>query len=120
MGGDPNGDPGCAKRLDLLEVGADARLAHPVEAAALVRDVEQHDRDPGIGCRLGRRKRLGRAEIVELSDGGVACGAHLAVDVRVVPLTESGVARSASASIPSRQVQKSVPAARPRSARWNA
>ena len=34
--------------------------------------------------------------------------------------TDSGVARSASSSIPSRHVQKSVPAARPRSARWKA
>ena len=93
MGGDPDGDSGGEKRLDLLEVGTDARLAHPVEAAALVGDVEQHDRDPGVGCRLGCCKGLRRAEVVELSDGGVACGAHLAVDVRVV--LSDGVGRRA-------------------------
>ena len=84
VGGDPDGDSRRAERLDLLEVGGDAGLAHAVEAAALVGDVEQHDRDPGRSCRLGGGKRLCGAEVVELSHGGVAGGAHLAVDVGVV------------------------------------
>ena len=62
----------------------DAGLAHAVEAAALVGDVEQHDRDPGSRCRLGGRERLRRAEVVELAHGGVPGGAHLAIDVCVV------------------------------------
>ena len=59
VGGDADGDPGVAERLDLVEVGGDGRLAHPVEAAALVGDVEQHDRDPGVGGGLGGGERLG-------------------------------------------------------------
>ena len=84
MGGDADGDSRRAERLDLLEVGSDAGLAHAVEAAALVGDVEQDDRDPGRRCRVGRGKRLGGAEVVELADGRVPGGAHLAIDVRVV------------------------------------
>ena len=38
-------DPRLAERLDLGEVRRDRRLAHPLEAAALVRDVEEHDLD---------------------------------------------------------------------------
>ena len=57
---------------------------------------------------------------MELADGGVAGGAHLAVGVGVERRGRvSGVCRSASASISSRQAQKSPPPARPRSARWN-
>ena len=121
VGGDADGDSGGAERLDLVEVGGDGGLAHAIETAALVGDVEQHDRDPGLRGRLGRRERLRCTEVVELADGGVSRRAHLAVHLgrsRLRPT--SGVARSASSSIPSRHVQKSVPAARPRSARWNA
>ena len=121
MGGNADGDAGCAQRLDLVEIGGDRRLAHPVEPAALVGDVEQHDRDPGLGRRLGRRERLGGAEVVELAHGRVPGGAHLPVHLGVVrPHRRRASPRSASSSIPSRHVQKSVPAARPRSARWKA
>ena len=83
-GADPDGDSRRAKRLDLVEVGPNAGLAHTVEAAALVGDMEQNDRNTGRSCRVGGRKRLCGAEVVELSHGGVAGGAHLAVDVGVV------------------------------------
>ena len=72
MGGDADRDARRAQRLDLVEVGGDGRLAHAVEAAALVGDVEQHERDAGLGGRLGRRERLGGAEVVELADRRVA------------------------------------------------
>ena len=84
MGGDPDRDPRRAKRLDLLEVRGDAGLAHAVEPAALVGDVEQHDRDARCRCRLGGRERLCGAEVVELAHGRVAGCPHLEVDVRVV------------------------------------
>ena len=75
---------------------------------------------PAADGRLGRGERLGHAEVVELADRRVAGGEHLAVaSARTRSRTSSGVWRSASASIVSRQAQKSPPAARPRSARWN-
>ena len=77
--------PARAERLDLAEVGGDRRLTHAVEAPALVGDVEQHDRDPCLGGRLGRRKRLGDAEVVELADRRVPRGTHLPVHLDVVP-----------------------------------
>ena len=86
MGGDADCDPRRAKRLDLLEVRSDAGLPHAVEPAALVGDMEQHDRDPGRRGRLGGGERLGGAEVVELAHGRVARGPHLEVHVRVVLL----------------------------------
>ena len=79
VGGDPDRDPGRAERLDLREVGGDGRLAHAVEPAALVRDMEEHDRDPGVVGRLRGSERLGGAEVVELADRRVPGGEHLAV-----------------------------------------
>ena len=58
---------------------------------------------------------------MELADGGVAGRPHLAVDVRRSRSARLGrLPPAASSSIVSRQAQKSPPAARPRSARWNA
>ena len=50
MGGDADRDSRLAERLDLGEVRGDGRLTHPLEAAALVGDVEQDDRDPGVAA----------------------------------------------------------------------
>ena len=75
--------PGGAERLDLAQVRGDGRLAHAVEPAALVGDVEEHDRDPGVGGRLCGGERLRGAEVVELADRRVAGGEHLAVDLGV-------------------------------------
>ena len=80
--------------------------------------MEQHDLDADLGRSLGGGERLGCAEVVELTDRRVAGGAHLPIHLGVPQSrTESGVARSASSSMPSRHVQKSVPAALPRRAR---
>ena len=84
VGGKADGDAGLAQGLDLVEIGGDRGLAHPVEPAALVGDVEQDERDPGVRRRLGRRKRLGGAEVVELADRRVSGSEHLAVDLGVV------------------------------------
>ena len=52
MGGDADGDPLAAKRLDLLEIGGHGRLAGAVDAAARVGDVEQDELDAGLGGGL--------------------------------------------------------------------
>ena len=120
VGGDTDGGSRRAERLDLLEVRPECGLAHSIEPAALVRDMEQHDRDPGFACRLGRCKRLCGAEVVELSHRRVSGGAHFTIDVRVA--IPDGIRGGVIGflEIPSRHVQKSVPAARPRKARWKA
>ena len=85
MGGNTHRDAGTSERLDLAEVGGDRRLAHAVEAPALVGDVEQHDRDSCLGGRLGHGKGLGNAEVVELAHSRVPGGAHLPVHLDVLP-----------------------------------
>ena len=79
MGGDADGDPLAAQRLDLVEERRDGRLAEPVAAAARVGDVKEHERDAGLAGRLGRRAGFGRTEVVELADRRVAGREHLAV-----------------------------------------
>ena len=84
MGGDADRNAGRAQGLDLGQVGSDGRLVHPGDAAALVGDVKQDDRDPGVGRGLGRGEGLRGAEVVELPDSRVSRGQHLAVDLGVV------------------------------------
>ena len=80
VGGDADADACGAELLEPAQVVGDRRLAEAVDAAARVGDVEEHELDARFGRRLGRRVRLGQAEVVELADGGVAGGAHLPVD----------------------------------------
>ena len=94
VGGDADRNPRLPKRLDLREVRSDGRLAHPFEATALVGDMEQHDLDARFGRRFRGRKCLGHPEVVELPDGRVSGGEHLAVDLGVV--TSHGLRRRAA------------------------
>ena len=121
VGGDADGDSGAAQRLDLVQVGGDGRLAHALEPAALVGDVEEHERDarprrPPRRPRTPRRRRGSGTRRQPCSRRRASRGRPR----RRASAPSPGVARSASSSIPSRHVQKSVPAARPRSARWKA
>ena len=109
VGGKADGSPAPAQLLHLAEVLGGARLPEALEPAAGVRDVEQRDRDPGLAGGLDCRVRLVQPEVVELADGRVAGGAHLAVGLGVRRVHELG----ASAAPPRRA---SAPA-RPRSHR---
>ena len=84
MGGDPDADAVAAQRLDLLEVLGDGLLAEPLDAAAEIAGVEEDERDPGLGRRLGGRTGLVEAEVVELADRREAVGAQLPVDLDVL------------------------------------
>ena len=120
MGGDPHAETLVAQRLDLTEVIGDRRLAHARQAAARVGGEEQHELDARLGRRVGGGARLLEAQVVELADRRVAGRAHLArTRRRTCVRTCPGDCPSASRSMPSRHSQKSEPAARPRSARWN-
>ena len=120
VGRDADGDPAIAQPLELAEVRGDRRLAHPLEAPPRIRDVKADEGDPGLDRCFGRCERGLEPEVVELADRREPRRAHL--PIRSVVQLADGVGRlsSASASMPSRHAQKSPPAARPRSARWNA
>jgi len=84
VGGEPDGGALARERLDLAEVVRGRGLAKALEAAARVGAEQEDDLDLG---RLGRRDRrpgLRRSEVVELADGRVAGGAHLAVGLLVL------------------------------------
>ena len=119
VGGDPDAQPGIPEPLDLLEEFRDRLLAEAGETSARVGDMEEDELDPRGCSGLGCRQCFDEAEVVELADRRVPGGEHLLVAQPVASRTSSGVWRSASASITSRHAQKSPPAARPRSARWN-
>src|SRR5688500_14921982 len=79
VGGKPDPHAVGAQRFDLAQVVRHRRLAQALAAAAPVRRVEEDEVDL---CRRGRLDRCSRgleAEVVELPDGDVACGQHLAV-----------------------------------------
>ena len=99
VGCDPDADTVGAKRLHLSQVLRDGLLAESGDAAAEVAGVEQHERDPGLGCRLSGGASLLRPEVVELADRGEPVRAELAVDLDVLPPDSSTVSDSASASI---------------------
>ena len=80
---------------------------------ARTRRAAARELDARRGRCLGGRARLVEPEVVELADGGVARRAHLAVAGLVGLAHLSGDCPSASASIRSRQAQKSPPAGRP-------
>ena len=121
VGGDADRDPAVAKRLDLGEVRRDRRLSHPIEPTARIRDVQAGRSDPRLLGRLRRGEGGVEPEVVELADRRVPRRPHLAVGAHVEVADRGRRLRAPrSASIPSRHAQKSPPAARPRSARWNA
>ena len=76
-------DAGAAQLLESAQVLGDRRLAEARDPAPRVCGVEHDDLDAGVACGLGRIAGLGRPEVVELADGGVAGGAQLAVDACV-------------------------------------
>ena len=79
MGGDTDRDSPLTKRFDLGQVRAYRLLAHALEAAARVRDVEAREADPRLGSGVCCGEGGLEPEVVELSDGRVAGGAHLAI-----------------------------------------
>ena len=80
MGGEPDAETARAAELSTsARYSLDRLLPKAREPAARVGDVQEHELDPRCLGRLGRRERLGDAEIVELADRRVAGGAHLAV-----------------------------------------
>ena len=60
MGGDADADAGGAELLEPAQVVGDRRLPEPVDAAARVGDVEEHELDARLGRRRRRRVRLRR------------------------------------------------------------
>ena len=89
MGGKPDPEPVGTQRLDLRDVLLHRLLTEPGEPAARVRDVQEHEVDPGGVGRLGRRHGLGHAEVVELARRGVAGSEHLPVRPLVLGPHES-------------------------------
>ena len=84
VGGQPDGEPAVAQLLDPAEVIRRRALAKAVEPAARIGGVEKDERDAGRLGRLRGGERLVEAEVVELADGRVAGGAHLAVRALVI------------------------------------
>jgi hypothetical protein len=84
VGGEPDARAGGRERLQLTEVVGDGVLTEAVEAAAAVRRQEEDELDTGVSGGLDRRLRLFEADVVELADGRVARGPHLAIGRRVV------------------------------------
>ena len=61
VGCDPDADPVGAKRLHLPQVVGDGLLAESGDAAPEVAGVQEHERDAGLRCRLGRGASLRRS-----------------------------------------------------------
>ena len=76
--------PRSRSRSTWFRYSAGGRLAEAFETASCVGDVEEDERDPGRVGGFGGGEGLLEAEVVELADGGVARGPHLAVDLLVL------------------------------------
>ena len=83
VGGDADREPLGSQPLEVVDVGRDRGLPHPLDPAARVRRVEAHEPDAGLVGGLCRRKRRLDAQVVELADRGVSGGSHLAVGAGV-------------------------------------
>jgi hypothetical protein len=79
VGGDADGEPRVAKRVDLLEERGGGRLPGASQTAPRVGHVQHDEGDSRRGCRVGCRSRFRCAEVVELADRRVAGCEHLAV-----------------------------------------
>ena len=90
VGGDADRDSRRPEGLDIVQVGRNRRLAHPLEATPFVRDVKEHDLDPRLGRSLGGGECLGDAEIVELADGRESGSTHLPVHRHILVRTDAG------------------------------
>ena len=77
VGGDADANARAAQLLEASQVLGDRGLAEPVDPAARVGDVEQHELDARLHGRLRGRVRLREPEVVELADGRVARVEHL-------------------------------------------
>ena len=83
VGGEADAGAALPEPLDLPEVVVDRRLPESLEAAALVRGEQEHELEPGRSAASTAANASASAEVVELADGGVPGGAHLAVRPRV-------------------------------------
>ena len=84
MGGNADADPCAAQLLEPAQVLVDGLLAEALDPTPRVRRVEEHELDAGFGGRLRSGVRLGKPEVVELADGGIARVAKLSVDPDIV------------------------------------
>ncbi len=75
--GDPDVDASRPERFETAQVVAHRVLPKALDSAARVGDVEEHELDPGLRGRFDDCVRDFEAEVVELSDSGVAGGPHL-------------------------------------------
>ncbi len=76
---EPDCQPSIAQGLDLCEVRRDGLLPEAGETTASIGDVQQDERETdGLRC-LGGSLGLVEAEVVELADGRVPGGTHLAI-----------------------------------------
>jgi hypothetical protein len=80
VGGNADADSRRPQLLEPTQILGDRLLPEAIDAAACVGDVQQDDLDARLGRRLRSSMCFCEAEIVELADGGVACGAELPVD----------------------------------------
>src|SRR3954468_12596436 len=83
VGGEADLNPALAQVLDLVQILGRRGLPEAGEAASGIGDVEEDERDARGFGGLGRSESLFEAEIVELTDRGVAGSAHLAIDAFV-------------------------------------
>ena len=83
VGGEADLEAAFTEVLDLIQVLGRRGLAHALEPASGVRDVQEDEGDPGCARSFRGGERLLEAEIVELADRRIARGAHLAVDLLV-------------------------------------
>ena len=83
VGGKADLDAALPEALDLVQVLGHRRLPEALDASTCVRGVQQNEGDVGRVGGFRGGERLHEAEVVELADGGVAGGAHLAVDLLV-------------------------------------
>jgi hypothetical protein len=83
VGGEADADAVGAQRLELAQVLGGGLLTHARQAAARVRDEQEHELDSGLGGGFRGRACLRETEVVELADGRVAGAPHLPVGVGV-------------------------------------
>ena len=83
VGGEADVDPPRAESLDVGQVRGHGRLSHLLEPTPRVRDVEAREADARLLGGLRSREGGVEPEVVELADGGVSGGQHLAVRAEV-------------------------------------